>query len=135
VRAKVTDIKFGMRENKRVRIRTGYISPAKSTSDQSDKVSKHGDKYRGPIYRGEIRYILRGLEGGCPYRNIEVRAVNRAGYYSKNSGRIEAIILSSPPKEEVLLKEYRRALLENKEAVNLGLIPEEVCFEEDIYIR
>lgn len=115
-----------MRENKRVRIRTGYITPAKSTSDQSDKVSKFGDKYRGPIYRSEIRYILRGLEGGCPYRNIEVRAVNRAGFYSKQSGRIESIILSSPPKEEVLLKEYRRALLENKEAINLGLIPPEV---------
>lgn len=73
------------------------------------------------------------MEGGCPYRNIEIRAVNAAGFYSKNSGRLDMIILSSPPKEEVLLKEYRRALLENKEAVNLGIIPAEVCVSAYIF--
>jgi len=75
-------------------------------------------RYRGMTWRGEVRYILRGLEGGCAYRNLEVRAINSSGYISLTTLKtIDTIALAVPPREETLLKEYRRALLEEKEAV------------------
>lgn len=68
-----------------------------------------------------MRYILRGLEGGCAYRNLEVRAINSSGYISMATlTTIDTIALAVPPREETLLKEYRRALLEEKEAVRKG---------------
>ncbi len=122
IKAKVTDVAKNMRENRRLRQRTGYLVPAEGTMDESDKRTRFGDRYRGVRWRRECRYIVRGLEGGLTYRNIEVRAVNRTGFLSKTAdSKIASVALRSPPRNEVLLKDYRRCLEEEKEALELKI--------------
>ena len=129
IKAKVTDVKKSMRENRRLRVRTGFLAAAAATADESDKRTRFGDRYRGVRWRREVRYILRELEGGLTYRNIEVRAVNSAGFLSKSAeSKIAAVALRSPPRHEELLKDYRRALEEEKEALELQIYDNKEAF-------